>query len=326
MQHWGIGFDNSQVVADLETALMVGAANGQPVRHLGIAGFGAANISQSDVATAGFESVNFATAGALQTLPDNRLSHEVLINSGQQSTLLASMRFQYLQDPAALLQGFTPDEDRYAVALRVSGQVGSYFSAAIKQDQPFVSEPAPINVVVVADTDVLSDRLWVQQQNFFGQTLTTAWADNGALVVNLLDNLSGSSNLLNIRSRGRFARPFTVVEQLQREAQASYAQSEEALQARLQETEQQLQALQSGGESGGALLLSPEQEQALLNFQQQKLEIRKQLREVSHKLVQDIESLGSKLKFINIFLLPFLLTLCVFAINKLQARRQRGAL
>lgn len=79
----------------------------------------------------------------------------------------------------------------------------------------------------MADTDLLSDRMWVQVQDFFGQRVPQPWADNGALVVNALDNLSGTDALISVRSRGRFSRPFVVVERLQREAETSFRQKEE---------------------------------------------------------------------------------------------------
>jgi len=42
--------------------------------------------------------------------------------------------------------------------------------------------------MVVADTDLLSDRLWVQVQEFYGQRIVTPWADNGSFLVNSLEN------------------------------------------------------------------------------------------------------------------------------------------
>ena len=67
-------------------------------------------------------------------------------------------------------------------------------------------------MIVVADTDLLSDRMWVQVQDFFGQRIPQPWADNASFVINSLDNLSGSDALISVRSRGRFSRPFEVVD------------------------------------------------------------------------------------------------------------------
>lgn len=139
------------------------------------------------------------------------------------------------------------------------------------------------------------------------------WADNGAFVINALDNLSGTDALISVRSRGRFTRPFVVVEALQRQAENRFREKEEVLQQRLADTEQKLAELQSP-DPEQALELSGEQEQALRQFLQEKVRIRKELREVRYQLNADIEALGRTLKFVNIALVPLVLTLGVLAL------------
>jgi len=158
------------------------------------------------------------------------------------------------------------------------------------------------------DTDLLADRMWVQIDDFFGQRMSQPWADNGTFVINALDNLSGTDALISVRSRGRFARPFTVVEDLQRQAENRFREKEEVLQQRLAATEAQLAELQEP-DAEGAVQLTAEQQAALQDFMQQKLLIRKELREVRYQLNADIEALGRVLKFFNIGLVPLILTL-----------------
>ena len=162
---------------------------------------------------------------------------------------------------------------------------------------------------------MLSDHMWVQVQNFFGQRIASPWANNGDFVTNTVDNLVGSAALISVRSRGRFSRPFNVVQDLRREAETRYLESANDLQAQLSETEQQLSALETSRSEQGLLSLSPEQETALVEFQQEKLRIRKQLRDVRHQLDKDIEGLGSMLKFLNIALIPILLTLMLLMLS-----------
>jgi ABC-type uncharacterized transport system involved in gliding motility auxiliary subunit len=186
-----------------------------------------------------------------------------------------------------------------------------------------IAETDQLNVVIVADTDVLSDRLWVQVQNFFGQQVASAFADNGSFVANLVENMSGSSALIEVRSRGQFSRPFVVVEELRRLAEAKYLKNAEDLQARLAETDRRLSELELARVEDGLLTLSPEQEATLVNFREEKLRIRKALREVRHRLDQDIEQLGGKLKFINILLMPLLLTLGLLGVSQLGLLSRR---
>lgn len=193
--------------------------------------------------------------------------------------------------------------------------------SAVELTRLVVSEK-PINLIIVADTDVLSNRLWVQVNDFFGQQIATPFANNGDLVVNLVDNLMGNADLISIRSRGQYSRPFTTVDELERNAQASFMDKEEELTLRLKETEKQLLELQSMKDGNDDLVLSADQLKGLVRFQQQKLKIRKELRDVQHQLNQDIESLGSSLKLINIFAVPFLLTVMLIGFRIRHSRRE----
>jgi ABC-type uncharacterized transport system involved in gliding motility auxiliary subunit len=313
---WGVSLRDRQVLGDSEAALMVGGVDGAPVRHLGILGFTNQYFSGDDIVTADLEAINFSTAGILDVDEVDGIDAKSLIASSSVSGSLDVIQFQTLSDPAELQQGFQSTGESYSVAVRLSGKSRSSFPE-MSGEKTHIAETEQLNVVIVADTDVLSDRLWVQVQNFFGQQVASAFADNGSFVVNLVENLSGSSALIEVRSRGQFSRPFVVVEELRRIAEAKYLRNAEDLQARLAETDRQLSELESARVDDGLLTLSPEQEAALVNFQGEKLRIRKELREVRHRLDQEIEQLGGKLKFINILLMPLLLTLALLGIRVL---------
>jgi ABC-type uncharacterized transport system involved in gliding motility auxiliary subunit len=313
---WGVSLRDGEVLGDSEVALMVGGADGAPVRHLGILGFTNQYFSGDDIVTADLEAINFSTAGILDVDEVDGIDAKSLIASSSAAGSLDAIQFQFLNDPAELQRGFQSTGENYSVAVRLSGKSLSSFPE-MSGEETHIAETNQLNVVIVADTDVLSDRLWVQVQNFFGQQVASAFADNGSFVANLVENLSGSSALIEVRSRGQFSRPFVVVEELRRLAEAKYLKNAEDLQARLAETDRQLSELESARVDDGLLTLSPEQEAALVNFQNEKLRIRKDLREVRHRLDQDIEQLGGKLKFINILLMPLLLTLALLGIRML---------
>jgi ABC-type uncharacterized transport system involved in gliding motility auxiliary subunit len=114
-----------------------------------------------------------------------------------------------------------------------------------------------------------------------------------------------------------------VVQDLSREAEARYLENANNLQARLAETERQLGELEATVGNDNILRLNPEQEAAILRFQEEKVHIRKQLRDVRHQLNEDIETLGSTLKFLNIALVPLLLTLLLLGANFLRMNRSR---
>ena len=324
MKPWGIHVRENMVLGDSQTALSVGGPDGIPVRHLAILGMGPENLSSDDVVTANLENINLATAGIIDIDEVSSVRVDPLIRSSKYSMPLDSLQFQFLTNPEELQKTFTPTGERYLIAARLSGKAGSAFPDGISgYDGKLVSETENLNVILVADTDILSDRLWVQVQNFFGQQIATPWANNGDFVVNALDNLGGSSALISIRSRGRFTRPFDVVQDLRREAEARYLKNANDLQVRLAETERKLSKLQSAPENENVLSLNPEQETAIIQFQSEKLRIRKQLRDVRHQLNEDIETLGSTLKFLNIVLVPLLLTLLLLGVNFLRMSRRR---
>ena len=318
---WGVTLREGVVLGDANKALHVGAGpSGQAVRHLAIVGMDASNFLQNDLTVSSLESINFASAGILDISEDVFDDHETIITPIIQSSNVSApidlARLQFLSNPAELQSGFVPTGEIYNLAIRISGSAVSGYP----EKEGALLGTDDINVIVVADTDVLTDQLWVQVQNFFGQSIASPWANNGDFVTNAVDNLLGSSALIGIRSRGEFSRPFDVVVSLQRKAEANFQKSADSLQERLTETERQLTSLEA--DQNGQASLSPEQENAILQFQEEKLKIRKDLREVRHQLDKDIKSLGSTLKFLNIIFIPMLLTLMLVMFNYLGAARR----
>jgi len=327
---WGVDYQMDKVVADPGTALQISVSpDQQPVAHPGFLGLGPDNVLAADVITARLESLNLGFAGALAQAQGATTRFEPLLQSSDKAGLIDSMRMQAARDPRTLMVDFKPGGQRYALAARISGPAKSAFPGPQKEGEPHIAEAKDINVVVVADADMLADRFWVQVQDFFGQRLATAWADNAAFLQNGIENLSGSSALIQVRSRGRFSRPFDLVQSIRLGAEARYLSSAEELQKRLDETEKRLEELQNGKEDARQLVLSPEQEATLNDFQDQKLRIRKELRDVRHRMDSDIERLGMLLKVLNIVVAPLLLTLALFGWHRLrlrstQARDARG--
>lgn len=312
LEAWGVGYNPEQVVLDSRLGMSVSRGQGQlPARHIGWLEVEKQFMSADDTVTVPLQLLTIATAGALQPMEDATTEFQPLLSSSERSALVSSSRFGNLQDPEDLLRGFKSDEHVYHFAARLQGPASTAYPEGLEGRQPELSEAANINVLLVADTDLLTDRMWVQVQDFFGQRIPQPWADNGGLLINALDNLSGSEALISVRSRGDFSRPFTVVEDLQRQAESRYRASELRLQQQLEQTEQRLLELQQGQDPSQLAELSAEQEAEIQRFLDEKLEIRKQLRDVRYELNADIERLGTQLKVINIALVPALLTLGV---------------
>ena len=331
---WGVKFDATQVVADRGHALSVSMHQGEPpVEHLGVLGLDKSSFTPNDVITAGLSNVNVAVAGFLEPVKGAAVKFEPLLESSSDAELLPVERFRMLFDPATLREGFKPTGLRYTIAARVTGEVHTAFPAGAPAGvtlpagtAPLKASAHPLNLVVIADTDLLADYLWVHQQEFFGQRLAQAWASNGDLVLNALDNLAGSDDLISVRGRATFTRPFARVDKLRRAADDRFRDKEHELEQQLQSTEQKLTALQSkgGGRDQASLIVTPQEQEEIEHFGQEKIRIRKELRAVRAGLDADISRLGTEIKIVDIIVIPaaFALLALGFAAWRRRARRR----
>lgn len=339
---WGLEFSASDVVADAQLALQISAgASRRPMRHFGYLGITTEQLNADDVVTAQLSTINLATAGHFTLAEDSPATLEPLITSSQSASTIAASRFSFLPDPSSLQNGFSPSGVNYVLAARVNGVLPSAFpegkpeasdssgdgdvpAEATADDAGHVGEStAPVNLIVVGDVDMLGDQMWVQLQSFFGQRIANAFASNGAFLVNALDSLAGSSDLISVRSRESYSRPFTRVEELRVDANARFRATEQRLQSELDETERRLGELQSSREDAGNMLLTAEQQAEIDRFIDQRTDIRKELRAVQRGLDADIELLGTVLKIINIALVPLLLA--TFVLLAVWRRNRKDA-
>lgn len=335
---WGINYDPAQVVTDEELALFVTLAQDQrPTAHYGMLGVPRENFA-NDIVSGQLQVMNLSSAGTLSPAEGAATTFEPLIRTSEQTMLMGPAFFREMGDPTLLIDDFVSEQQAHTLAARVSGPAPSAFSDgppapdtdadANTQDTDTETTPpahldasrSDIGVIVVADTDVLADRMWAQSRQVAGQRVINAFASNGDFVINALDNLSGSTELINIRSRGRYARPFTRVLALQREADDRLRERETNLLERLSETEEQLQQLNQGSGS-----ISPEQEAEIERFIELQLETRRDLREVQFELNNEIDRLGSVLKAINTALIPTLIIIAVLTATLLRNRRRKFA-
>ncbi|NBB94019.1 MAG: ABC transporter [Gammaproteobacteria bacterium] len=331
---WGVEFTGDRFVADAGLALQVNTAQSQrPVRHVGILGVTADNMSSDDVITGELDAVNLASAGRLDLAEDSPLTLQTLMHSSEQAGMLDVERLQFLSDPSELIDQMGATGERYTLAARLEGDVPRAFAgeggdSSEQQAASGNTSPYALNAIVVADVDMLADRYWVSRQRFFNTTMLEPFADNGDFVINAIDNLIGNADLISVRSRATSNRPFTLVESLRREAEQNLRATEQRLEAELAETEQRLTELQQARGDTDLDILTEEQEAEIDRFMEQRVEIRRQLRQVRRELDEDIEALGTRIKMINIALMPALVTLFALAMawrrrNLRRARQER---
>ena len=322
---WGVTFDNENVLLDAMAGLDIRTQDGGVTRHFGFVGLTTEQLDREDVITSNLEVINGASFGVFNQLEGATTTWLPLIQSTQNSDLMDVDTYAMTQDPEELAKAYETNKKTYVLATRISGQAKSAFDIAPEgvEQSEIISSTDNLNVVLVGDTDMLADRFWVQQSNFFGQTIFTPFANNGDFITNAVENLGGSDALISIRSRGTFSRSFNKVDELTVIAEQKFRDQEQILQQQLEETEQQLLQLQNQQVDGGALVISPEQQLAIDEFMEKKITIRKSLRDVRHQLDKDIESLGNWLKLINIALAPLFLVLLLVLLRGIFRSKPR---
>lgn len=353
LQAWGIEFAGDKVLTDNELALRVMMGQGsRPIAHLGMLGIQRNYLAQGDIVTNRLEAINLSSSGAISQADGATTRFEPLITSSTDAMLMDVGLFEDVTDPSVLFDEFVSAEQSYTIAARVSGVVESAFPegrpevieeelaestedeaasdaepAVVEEDEPVAehisSSNGEVNILIFADTDMLSDRLWVQVAQFLGQRVPQPFANNGDVVINALENLSGGAALTSIRSRGRYSRPFTRVVQLQREADDRLRSEEAVLLESLAETEAALAELNQTEDGQLVGQITPEIQAEVDRFNEEMLRTRRSLRDVQYQLTADIERLGSNLKLINTALIPVLLTIMALIMSYLRVQRRK---
>jgi gliding motility-associatede transport system auxiliary component len=357
---WGIESEPGKVVGDLQLAAKVRTQRNQQMLTIDYPVWLNTlpeNFDSNDPVTADLGNITFATPGYLQPLENATTEFRPLISTTENATLYDESQFLNPNaDPEDLLRNYKPGGHPLVLAARIEGPAKSAFPDGPPADEAkgdekkdnkddksadtssggekaAADEKSPrhlgeskedINVIVVADTDILADRFWVQVQDFLGHRIAIPSAANGAFLVNALDNLVGSNDLISVRNRGSFVRPFQKVNSIRREAEIKYRQKEQELIKRLDATEKRLVELEKAKEGGeGGLILSPEQHEELVRFRQEKVAIRKDLRDVRRNLRRDIDNLDTRLKFLNIAFIPILIGIGGLAAGLWRIHRRR---
>jgi ABC-type uncharacterized transport system involved in gliding motility auxiliary subunit len=299
----------------------------QPMDYVAWLGLRAANLNHDDPITADLDQLNLATAGILEQVPGAKTGFVPLISTSMNSEKVPVDKVKgAVPQVAELLAHFRPEDTRYTLAAHITGMVDSAFPqglAGAPAAAHLDKSKQPINVVVVADTDMLDDRFWAQSRDFYGQRVVVPSAANGDFVANAVEVLAGGEDLVGLRSRGTSARPFVLVEKIQRAADQEYAAREQTLETKLKETQGKLHNLTGGEGSGAPAALSPDQEKAVEQFRADMLTTRQELRQVQAALRRDISRLKTILEFADIALIPIVVAAAALVLGALRARKRR---
>ncbi len=285
-------------------------------------------LSNTDIITSNLDYIFLKSAGSIENLNTNSsLVIEPLISTSKESMLIERYKMQFRADPEQLLKDFQSQDKNYIIGARIKGEFDSAFSMEeIKKIEldtnKHINNIKDANIILFADTDLLSDNTWISEQDMFGRNSITPIADNGRMVVNSIESMSGGRNLIGLRGRGSSNRPFLVIENLQKKAELSFREKQISLQNELQGTEDKLKEIQSNQLDSSESKTS-EQNKAIEEFQRKILSIRKQLRDVQRQLNADIERLENNIKVLNIWTMPLIVIILYFFIKVFTEKRRK---
>jgi len=321
---WGVVYDPEQALGDLDGAWKVRGQSQQPETFVGY--FSVRDgINHDDPATADLQEVVLANPGVLSVTPQSGLTMTPLLSTSDHSAILPASAFRHEPDPAKILDQFHPDGRPHIVAARLRGHLHSAFSAAAEgASGTYLADSQGVaNLVVIADTDFLSDRFWTRSADFFGSSNSTPFADNGALIQNIVGTLAGGDALIGLRSRGGVSRPFEMVDALRRDAETRFRETETALSHHLDEASKQLDDLRGGRDGSANAALSAEQLTAVDGLKHDIANTRSKLRQVQFNLRHDIATLKLRLQIFDIVAVPALLSLAAMMIALVRSVRRR---
>lgn len=344
MKSWGVDLDPTQVIGDRGNAQRVQAgfdARRQMSDYIVWLALGADDMNREDVVTANIDRLNLGTVGHLVPRAEATTSFTPVMFSSDDAMLLDLEFVKTGPTPDALLRQFEATGERYVVAARVAGPLVSSFpdgapAAPERSDGLPVSVEGPgphlerstadANMIIVADSEIFDDRFWVQTQSYLGERIARPIADNATFILNAVDNLMGSNDLISLRAREKSDRPFLVVDELRREAEANYLAQEEALQAKIAETESRLASLQTRAPEGAdpSEFLSESEAAEIRQFRAELGQSRAALRDVQRNLRRGIEDLGSRVRFVNVALVPLLIGALALVLAFFRSKRRKA--
>ncbi len=326
MKGWGVTLEPGKVAAEKDAAIQVT----QPTMDTRLRAFpnvtwlemGPDYLSKDSIVTTSLNKLRFIESGYFTRAKGAALTMEPLVTTTPAAMSIDAELLKEGGDPLALYKQYMPGGKPLVLAAQLSGKVKSAFAAGGHGKEHLENSAAPMHVIVVGDSDMLRDEIWVEKQSFGTNTLTVPTADNGAFVLNAVEYLAGNDALIGLRSRGTQAREFTALAVLKQQAELRFSEQEQQLKEKLRGMEQRMKALQSQEQHGKELFDSSQQKE-IHDFREAFMNTRRQLRSVQHELNRDIERLGRNLALLNIMAVPSLVLVLAFMLPGVIRRRGR---
>lgn len=324
LKAWGLQFDTSKVVADMNFKMQLRNGTDAPA-FLSLTTEG---IDPDDIVTSQLDNVWLPFVGAFTGTPVPGLKQTVLLKSSAASQLVEGFLAQMGGDSVS--KNFKPSGSTQALAVRLTGKFKTAFPDGPPSDATDTNKVAAASlkesagensVILVGDADMVYDQFALRQvQTPFGN-FATPLNGNLSFAQNAVAQMTGDNDLISVRSRATQNRPFTVIKKMQAQAAQAYQSKIQDLEDSLAKTEQRLNELQQAKQGNQRFILSPEQQVELEKFRKEQAEAKIQLKEERKKLRRDIDSLETRVKWLNIAAMP--LVVSVSGIGLAMYKRKR---
>ena len=337
---WGIDVDMGKVIADLTYA------SGEGPRLLPtLLSLNTQALNQDDVVTSQVGTLLYVFGGTFKGKPAEGLTQTVLARTSKNAMPVDLIIATLSGEPST--RGFQPTNEEMPLAIRLTGKFHTAFPQGKPQPftpradkkkgqdekkkaedkaEPQLKESKEENsVVLVADVDLLSDGAAVEIQEVFGQRVVIPRNGNLALGLGLVEQFSGDSALISLRSRASFSKPLTVIREMEAQAQQQYLGKIKELEDSLNQTQENLQKLQKSKAGVTSTILTAEQQAELDNFRKKAAEARLALKELRMRLRVETDTLEFWTKVVNIGLVPLLVALAGLALALVRRRRMNPA-
>jgi ABC-type uncharacterized transport system involved in gliding motility auxiliary subunit len=310
--------------------------NNQPTEAPAFLAISPDGINKDDIATSQIDSIWVPFGGVFTGTPVQGLKETVLLKTTKDSQLVDGMMASLSGEN--IVKEFKPSGTEYALAIRLTGKFKTAFpdgKPAEKKDDGTPPDKKPEAagntlketkgdnaVVLFGDADMIYDQFALRQmQSPFG-VITTPMNGNLNLAQNIVEHLTGDSDLISLRSRTTMSRPFTRIRQMQAKAEENYQSKIKQLEDSLQDTRQKLNDLQKTKEQNQQrFILSPEQQAEVEKFRKQEASVNIQLKQEKKKLTHDINSLENTLKWSNIIVMPAVVALSGICLAVFKRKR-----
>ena len=318
LDKWGLSFNATEALADIRYRAPEFGDNPVALKLNRDA------INTDDIVTEDLTSLLFVLTGGFteNSLADG-LELKMLAESSESNQWVEPR--SSMQNPDQVRDDFKASGAKKLLSLRLSGKFPSAFPDGKPQsdddeadedegdeeeeeenteDVHLAEATKPAAVYLFADADFISPQFALDRR--FGMALAN---HNLPLALNVVEQASGDSALIAIRSRASSERPFTKINDIEDEAQSKIVDRMKQLNDRISEIGQQTMTLKQGPDGNLTLVMTEEDRKRYEKLQEEEKNARREIRDLRIQAKREVTSKLNTIKWRNILGMPVVIVL-----------------